>query len=112
MSGERGSAGTAVIGVVAAILLLSAAWLGVSGLFAVHQHVSAVADAAALGAADAASGFAPGEPCARAARIAEAMRASITACTLDGPEARVSAAASFLGLSVSESARAGPPPPK
>lgn len=110
MTAERGSAGVVLIGVTAAIVLLTSAWLGVCGLFAVQQRVAAVADAAALAAADAASGFAAGEPCALARQVAIAMAASISSCEVTGLESRVSASADYLGLAVTAQARAGPPP--
>ncbi|NQX27264.1 hypothetical protein HQQ81_07855 [Microbacteriaceae bacterium VKM Ac-2854] len=106
---DRGSAGVVLIGVTAAIVLLSGAWLGVSGLFAVQQRAAAVADAAALAAADAASGFAAGEPCALAAEVAAVMAAAIDSCEVTGLESRITASAGYLGLRASARARAGPP---
>lgn len=106
---ERGSAGVVLIAVVAATVLFSTAWLGLCGLFATHQRVAAVADAAALAAADAASGFATGDPCALAAEVAATMAATIDSCTVSGSESDIAASVGYHGLRVTATARAGPP---
>ncbi|MFV0319471.1 MAG: helicase, partial [Microbacterium sp.] len=66
-------------------------------------------DAAALAAADAASGAVPGEPCASASAVAAAGGATLIDCRLDGLVATVRVAYPYAGLRAEASARAGPP---
>lgn len=73
------------------------------------QRVSATADAAALAAADAASGAIPGYPCERAAHVAGALGAEVIECDLDGLVATIAVAAGDV-LRTAATARAGPPP--
>ncbi|UUT34984.1 Rv3654c family TadE-like protein [Microbacterium elymi] len=92
---------------VAAVLTVS---LGAVGAAAVQaQRAAGAADAAALAAADAASGAATGIPCDRAAQLAEADGAALTACEVDGLVATVSVHLGFGALWATASARAGPP---
>lgn len=104
-------AGSALsVGIAAAAAMLTFG-LAASGAAAVEsQRVASVADAAALAAADAASGAITGDPCARAAEVAGAQRASVSACAVDGLIATVTVATVFAGLPARASARAGPPP--
>lgn len=76
----------------------------------VRQAVAGAADAAALAAADVASGLLPGFPCAQAERVAEANGATLEACHVDGLIATVSVGSSVLGIPVTAGATAGPPP--
>ncbi|MGV0744209.1 Rv3654c family TadE-like protein [Mycolicibacterium sp. XJ870] len=83
MSGDRGSASLLAAAMIAILLIFTAcaAYLG-AAVIARHR-AQAAADLAALGAAGAvASG--PDGACAQATRIASAMRASVTACRIDG----------------------------
>ncbi len=106
---ERGSAGVVVVGVVGATVLFSGAWLGVSGVFVAHQRASATADAAALAAADAASGFIAGDPCSLAESLAIAHGTRIDSCVVDDQESRIVASSPFGGFDITAEARAGPP---
>lgn len=54
-----------------------------------RHRAGTVADAAALAAADAASGWSDGEPCDAAAEVAQSMRSRIVTCELDGHRADV-----------------------
>jgi len=107
---DGGSASVAVIGLLAALLAVSVAAVGVCGLLAMKQHVSAAADAAALAAADAASGRVEGYPCDRAGRAAGLNGATLVSCRVDGLVAVVSASTSVVGVPITVWARAGPPP--
>jgi secretion/DNA translocation related TadE-like protein len=103
-----GSALAAGIAGAAAVLVLA---LTAAGAAAVEsQRIAGVADAAALGAADAASGAIAGDPCERAAEVAHAQRAEVSSCALDDLIATVTVAATFAHLPVRAAARAGPPP--
>ncbi|WP_238439425.1 helicase [Microbacterium sp. JZ31] len=105
MAGSALAAGVA--GATAALML----GLTLAGAAAVEsQRIASVADAAALAAADAASGAITGDPCGRAAEVAGAQRASVASCALDGLIATVTVGATFAGLPVGATARAGPPP--
>ncbi len=75
-----------------------------------RQLTANAADAAALAAADTASGLVPGVPCVNAADAARLNGADLTACSVEGLEALVSASRAVLGVTVTVDARAGPPP--
>ncbi|WP_344013168.1 hypothetical protein [Microbacterium natoriense] len=76
-----------------------------------REHFGITIDAAALAAADAASGAvaASEEPCALAARVAAASDAVLTVCVLEGLVATVQVEAAYAGLAAVSRARAGPP---
>ena len=108
LRGERG-AGTVVtlgtgLGIVAVFLLV----LPLYAALGARHSVAAAADAAALAAADAASGVVPGNPCDTAERVAAANGAFVGACTVDGLVVTVTAARRLLGFVIAESATAGP----
>ena len=108
MRDDRG-AGTVValglgLAVVAAFLLA----VPLYAALATRHAVAGAADAAALAAADAASGLVPGHPCDLAARVAAANGSSVENCTVDGLVATVTVGRTILGLAVSEQASAGP----
>lgn len=94
---------------VTAVLGLGAAMVGGAG--ATSQRVAAAADAAALAAADVVSGAvaAEADPCAVAARVAEAHGTALRDCRIDGLEAVVHVAAGYAGFPASAGSRAGPP---
>jgi len=103
-------AGTTLsVGVVvcSATLVVGFATAGAAAAFS--QRLAGVADAAALAAADAASGAVEGEPCARATEIAAAAGAGLAGCVLDELIATVTVTAPFGRLPATASARAGPP---
>ncbi|WP_156760487.1 Rv3654c family TadE-like protein [Microbacterium karelineae] len=93
---------------VAASLAVGCAVVGAAATES--QRAAGIADAAALAAADALSGFAAGEPCARAAAVADAQGAGVRSCEVVGREATIEISTGFAGLPVIAIARAGPPP--
>ena len=104
-------AGTALtVGVVgcACVLAVGLVVAGAGSVFS--QRLAGAADAAALAAADAASGAVSGFPCARADELAAASGATLTACDLDGLIATVTVTSRFAAIDATASARAGPPP--
>lgn len=111
IGGDAGSGTVLALGLVAVVIAigLTAVLLG-AGL-AGRQRVIAGADAAALAAADGASGAVAGAPCELAAQAAGRHRTEIVACAVSGAEARVLVAAAVLGVRVHAAARAGPPEP-
>lgn len=97
-------------GAVGGIASLVVALSVVGGAAGEAQRIAGVVDAAALAAADALSGFATGEPCDRAARVADAQGAAAVRCEIAGLDAIVEVAGDFAGIPVAAVARAGPPP--
>ncbi|WP_233279224.1 Rv3654c family TadE-like protein [Microterricola pindariensis] len=107
--GERGAAAVLAVGMVGAVLALSTALIPVAGAFLASQRAANAADAAALAAADVASGAFPGEPCAAAAAAATANGGVLSACELRGAVARVEVSLGWWVFALSAAARAGPP---
>ena len=106
--GDRGS-GTVVtlglgLGIVATLLLV----LPLYAALATRHSVAGAADAAALAAADTASGLVPGHPCDLAARVAASNGAFLEKCRVDGLVVTVTVGRAILGLALRESATAGP----
>lgn len=106
---ERGSGGVLALAVVALLAVLTLAVTGVGAALAGRQRVVAAADAGALAAADTALGIHPGVPCEAARAVVAAHGATLSACTLDGVVATISASATVAGIPVTVTARAGPP---
>jgi secretion/DNA translocation related TadE-like protein len=106
---ERGSASVLSIGILGALVLLSSGVVTVAGAVVTKQRVSGAADAAALAAADTASGARAGIPCREAERLAAANDTVIVACSVEGTTVAVTASAHYLGFDVTIEARAGPP---
>nr|RZI37115.1 hypothetical protein BJQ95_00458 [Cryobacterium sp. SO1] len=109
-SSERGSGSVLAVALVGALVTLTAVLVPVLALLPAHQSVQGAADAAALAAADIASGLIPGVPCDTAARAAELNGARLAACTVDGLIATVTVARTVGVFPISSRARAGPAP--
>lgn len=104
-------AGSALAVGVLAVTATLATGLAIAGAASVRVvQLAGVADAAALAAADAASGAVSGVPCERAEQLATRGGATLAACTLDGLVATVAVSAPFGTLTASARSRAGPPP--
>ena len=99
----------AAVGIVGGTALLLVGLAAAGSAAAFSQRVAATADAAALAAADAASGAITGVPCERAEQIAGATGIRLSACDLDGLVATVTVSSLFGMLPAEASARAGPP---
>jgi secretion/DNA translocation related TadE-like protein len=110
LGGERGSGSVLGLAIVACLFTLAATAFGAFSALPAKHAVQGAADSAALAAADAASGLVAGYPCDLAASAAALAGAALADCDLDGAEATVSATKQILGVTVSVSARAGPPP--
>ncbi|MGK2854402.1 MAG: Rv3654c family TadE-like protein [Microbacteriaceae bacterium] len=115
MGGDRGGrqAGAAAVlslGIIAVTtsLLLVVAALG-SALITRHR-VIAVADAAAIAAADSLRGLVTGYPCERALAVVAGQGLTMTECASVGFVADVTVRGAWSGLSVDARARAGPEP--
>jgi hypothetical protein len=98
-----------MLGVLGAVVLLTAVLLPLLAALVVGRAVQGAADAAALAAADTASGAVAGIPCAAAAEAARLNGAAVTVCTVEGMIASVTAARGYLGFELGAQARAGPP---
>lgn len=107
---ERGVGSVLALALLGATVTLLLTVLPLFMALSVRQEVAGAADAAALAAADVASGLLPGFPCAQAERVAEANGATLRACHVDGLIATVSVGSSVLGITVTAGATAGPPP--
>lgn len=101
----------ALVGCAAAVLTLALPVAAASGALAAVQRAEGVADAAALGAADAASGWIEEEPCDLARRVADEADVTLVECVLDPATGAVRVRVSvrtMLGTAYAR-ARAGPP---
>lgn len=106
---EAGSGSTLALAIIAATAALSLTLITAIGAFAVHTRASVAADAAALAAADTASGRLPGDPCGRASLIAAAHDASLASCDSSRTESVVTVTTEFGWFTVAATARAGLP---
>jgi hypothetical protein len=100
--------GAVVAGGMAACAAAFTVGLVTAGSAAVFgQRLAGAADAAALAAADGASGAAVGVPCELAERVAAASGVGIDRCEVDELTAVVTVSARFGGFTGTASARAG-----
>ena len=106
---EQGSGTVLAVAVIGALLALICTLLPLLAGFVASQSVGGAADAAALAAADVASGLIPGEPCVMAQRAAELSGAHLDSCVLDGVVATVRVSRTVAGMLAQARARAGPP---
>lgn len=103
-------AGSALsLGVVAVCATLAVGFAAAGAASVQAVRMAGIADAAALAAADAASGAVTGIPCERATDVATQGGAVLADCRLDGLVATVAVTASIGPLTVRARARAGPP---
>ncbi|HAQ59505.1 MAG TPA: helicase [Microbacterium sp.] len=97
--------------VVGSMLVTSSLALGLAatgGAAVAARRAAGAADNAAIAAADTVSGAVPGEPCERAAEVAEASHARLVSCSAEGLIASVTVAVPFAGFTATARARAGP----
>jgi secretion/DNA translocation related TadE-like protein len=106
---ERGAGSILAVAVLAATVLLTTLVVSVLALLAEARSVANAADAAALAAADTASGAIAGFPCEAAEAVATLNETAVTQCTVIGLVASVSVRRGVHGIDISSSARAGPP---
>ncbi|TFD47544.1 hypothetical protein E3T46_17245 [Cryobacterium sp. Hh11] len=107
---ERGAGSILAIAVLGATVLLTILVVSTLALLAVGRSIANAADAAALAAADTASGAIAGYPCPAADAVAALNEVAVTRCAVTGLLASVSVSRTVLGIELSASARAGPPP--
>lgn len=97
------------VGIMAAVLSLTALSIPLYSVLAAKQAVAGAADAAALAAADVAVGRIPGVPCSAAGTMAAANKAKLVGCRADGLVVTVRAEVGVFGFAVGATATAGPP---
>ncbi|PYY36042.1 hypothetical protein DEJ16_11145 [Curtobacterium sp. MCJR17_055] len=97
-----------LVAVLAAVSLVVVSALAAAGLRVASARAQGAADTAALSAAAATVGLAPGPPCAAARRSARAVRADVRTCSVTGAVARVAVVVGSGPLSVGAVAVAGP----
>jgi len=109
VASDRGSGTVLVVALVAATIVVAGTALPLSQVVVARVQAAGAADAAALAAADVASGRHPGYPCELAATVAAANGAALGACEVDGLIVTVSVSRGILGFTVGARATAGPP---
>ncbi|WP_306342209.1 Rv3654c family TadE-like protein, partial [Microbacterium sp. C448] len=98
-----------VVGSMLVSATLTVGLAATGGAAVAARRAAGAADNAAIAAADTVSGALPGEPCARAAEVAEASGARLVSCDTEDLDAIVSVRVSFAGMAAVARARAGPP---
>ncbi|BDZ51635.1 hypothetical protein GCM10025867_38760 [Frondihabitans sucicola] len=96
----------AIVGAVTATTLAIAT---AAGVLVERHRLGAGADAAALAAADVASGVVPGSPCEVATTVAAANRARIVTCETEGSSATVAVSSRVGPFVITVAATAGQP---
>lgn len=104
------SGSVVTVAIATGLVALTATTLPVMSALVARQTVSGAADAAALAAADVAVGLVGGFPCETASRVAAANGAGVDSCEVDGLVATVTVSRGILGIGVTATATAGPPP--
>ena len=110
VSDEAGSGSVLAVALVAVMVSVALAVLALSAGLSVRQRLIGTADAAALAAADGASGAVPGVPCELARRVAAVTGAHLQSCRVDGLVASVEVTGAFGAVPISARSTAGPPP--
>ncbi|MFP3462631.1 hypothetical protein R5O87_17455 [Arthrobacter globiformis] len=110
---ERGSGTVLAAGLGMVVVMVMSVLLLLAQASAAASRAAAAADLAALAAADALRGVAPGEPCVVAAAVAGRHKATLVSCTSGGDQSvevtTELSAGPLLGVATGRS-RAGPPP--
>ncbi|RKR73158.1 Rv3654c family TadE-like protein [Frondihabitans australicus] len=101
--------GVVLVAVVGAVLIVTTGVLGAAGILVERHRVAQAADAAALAAADAASGLVAGRPCDRAAEVAGAVSVGVADCVVDGSTVTVVASSGPSLIPIAVAATAGQP---
>lgn len=107
--GEEGAGSVLVVGLIAAVLMLTLMFTPVMAAHLDSARVATAADAAALAAADTAVGIVPGVPCSNAARTAEANGAVLSGCRVEGLVVTVAVSRASGPFVATATATAGPP---
>ena len=98
-----------VVGSMLVSATLAVGLAATGGAAVAARRAAGAADNAAIAAADTVSGALPGEPCERAAEVAEASGARLLSCGTEDLDTIVSVEVLFAGMTAVAGARAGPP---
>lgn len=108
---ERGSGTVLALAIIAAVVALTLSAVMVAQSLVTVARARVAADAAALAAADTASGRVPGgDPCQRAVQVALVHGVTVAACETDASRSRVVVRVNEHLLEIRVAAVAGPPP--
>jgi secretion/DNA translocation related TadE-like protein len=110
LASDSGSGTVLAVGLTAAVAVVAAAVLPLSQVLVARTQAAGAADAAALAAADVASGRHAGYPCELAAEVASTNGTALQSCEVDGLVVTVGVSRGILGFTVGARATAGPPP--
>lgn len=110
LNGQGGAGTVLMVGLIASVVAVTALVIPLYWALSVRHALAGAADSAALAAADTASGLIAGYPCSNAARLAAANDAHIEECMVEGRIVTVTVTRRILGILVTTSATAGPPP--
>ena len=106
---DRGAGSVLIVSIVGVLVALTSIVIPSYMALATRQSLLAAADAAALAAADTASGTFAGDPCDRASSVALANGGRLDVCQVDGYVVTVLVSRAVLGIRTTASATAGPP---
>lgn len=109
LSSEEGNGSVLAVGVMAALAAATGSLLLVCPAVAAGQRAAGAADAAALAAADALSGWVTGEPCELAGRVARENTVELVGCVVRDDSVQVAVSVSVGMVTLQRVARAGPP---
>lgn len=107
---DAGSGTILGVAIIAATMLATGLVVTTFAVLALQQGVHNAADAAALAAADTASGAIAGFPCEAAEQAATLNGATVTSCTVGGLVADISVERAAGPFVLRSRSRAGPPP--
>jgi secretion/DNA translocation related TadE-like protein len=111
MTSDRGSGSILAVSILAAMVTAVGVLLPTTAVAVGRARASNASDAAALAAADVASGLLPGSPCEAAEVVAAANGATLSACSVDGTTVTVEASVGAGILVVHGVSTAGQPAP-
>ena len=106
---DEGSGTILGVAIIAATMCTTGLVVSAFAVLALQQSVHGAADAAALAAADTASGAIAGFPCEAAAQAATINGTSVSSCAIDGLIAEISVERAAGPFVLRSRSRAGPP---
>jgi secretion/DNA translocation related TadE-like protein len=106
---DEGSGAILGVAIIAATMLATGLVVTTFAMLALQQGVHNAADAAALAAADTASGAIAGFPCEAAAQAATLNGATVSSCTVGGLVADINVERAAGPFVLRSRSRAGPP---
>ncbi|ARC57514.1 hypothetical protein AS850_10545 [Frondihabitans sp. 762G35] len=104
---ERGAASLVAVAVLGAATALAVSAAASAALLTERHRLGATADAAAIGAADAAAGLAVGPPCVVADLVVGANGARLDSCSVEGTTVTIRVSSSRGAVRIGAAATAG-----